>query len=114
MNKIKTAVFAGMMIFTSMALADGVPATKTYEVSINSFRAPLTANGTVTLRECDECDYHAVRVTGQTRYLINGTALRLEDFRKRVVNIRLAGDTTVNVIRNEATGTVSSVYLNTQ
>lgn len=114
MNKIKTAVVASMMVFASVALADSVPATKTYEVSINSFRAPLTANGTVSLRECSDCDYHAIRVTGQTRYLINGTAIRLEDFRKRVVSIRLAGDTTVNVIRSEATGTVSSVYLYTQ
>ena len=111
MNMIKTITVAWMLVISSIAFADDVPATYTYEVSINSLRLPVSPNGTVSLRECDDCDYHSIRVTPKTQYTIDGKYLPLNEFRKAILDLRLRGDITVNVARDEATSTVASVYV---
>lgn len=105
---------ASMMVFSSIAFADDAPVTNTYEVSINSVRLPVSPNGTVSLRECDDCDYHAIRVTPNTQYTINDKHLRLTEFRKAVLDLKRRGDRTVNVTRDDATNTVVSVFLRVQ
>ncbi len=114
MNMIKTITLAGMLIVSSFAYANSVPATKTFEVSIYSVRLPVSPNGTVALRECDDCDYHSIRVTPDTQYRINDKPLRLTDFRNRLLDLRLRGDITVNVRRDEATNTVALVFVHVQ
>ena len=114
MNMIKTMMLAWMLVMSSVALANDVPATNTYEVSINSLRLPVSPNGTVSLRECDECDYHAIRVTPDTQYRVDNHRLKLTEFRKAILNLKTLGDITVNVTRDEATSTVVSVYVNSQ
>lgn len=111
MNMIKTITLAWMLVLSSIAFANEVPATNTYEVSIQSLRLPVSPNGTVSLRECDDCDYHTIRVTPRTQYRINDKHLRLTQFRKRILELKLRGDITVNVTRDDATNTVSSVYV---
>jgi hypothetical protein len=118
MNMIKEIslawTLASMMVFSSIAIADDAPATYTYEVSIKSLRLPVSPNGTVSLRECDDCDYHSIRVTPNTQYMINGEQLRLTKFRKAILDLKLRMDITVNVTRDEATSTVASVYVYVQ
>ena len=118
MNMIKVIslvwTLASMMVFSSIAFANDAPATKTFEVSINSVRLPVSTSGTVSLRECDDCDYHEIRVTPNTQYKINGKHLQLTDFRKAVLDLKLRGDRTVNVKRDDATNTVASVFLRVQ
>lgn len=114
MNMMKTITLACMLVVSSLAFANSLPATKTYEVSINSLRLPVSPNGTVALRECDDCDYHSIRVTPNTQYVINGKHLRLDEFRKRILDIKRRGDITVNVTRDEDTETVVTVFLYVQ
>ena len=114
MNMIKTITLAWMLVISSLAFASTMTATKTYEVSIFSLRLPVSPNGTVALRECDDCDYHSIRVTPDTQYIINGKHLRLNKFRKRILDLKLRGDITVNVKRDDATNTVVSVFVRVQ
>lgn len=111
MNMIKMISLAWMLVFSSIAFANDAPPTKTFEVSINSLRLPVSPNGTVSLRECDDCDYHAIRVTPNTQYRINGKNLRLTEFRKAVLDLKRRGDRTVNVTRDDTTNTVDAVFL---
>lgn len=110
MNMIKIISLAFMLVFSSSAFANDVPATNTFEVSAKSLRLPVSANGTVSLRQCDDCDYHAIRVTPDTQYKINGKHLQLAEFRKAILELKLRKDFTVNVTRDDATSTVASVY----
>ena len=103
-----------MLVISSIAFANDVPATNTYEVSIKSLRLPVSPNGTVSLRECDDCDYHSIRVTPKTQYLINDKKLQLKQFRKAVLQLKLRGDKTVNVTRDDASNTVVAVFLHVQ
>jgi hypothetical protein len=114
MNMIKIITVAWMLAISSIAFANDVPATNTFEVSIKSLRLPVSPNGTVSLRECGDCDYHSIRVTPNTQYMINGEQLRLTKFRKAILDLKLRMDITVNVTRDEATSTVASVYVYVQ
>jgi hypothetical protein len=69
--------------------------SQAYEVSIKDFRAPVTPNGAASFKECDECERMSVRVTNRTRYQVNGRAVRLEDFRKKVSQAGDRGGVTV-------------------
>ena len=114
MNMIKTITLAWMLVISSLALADSVPPTKTFEVSIQSLRLPVSPNGTVALRECDDCDYQTIRVTPNTQYIINNEHLRLDKFRKLILDLKLRGDITVNVKRDDDSNTVTSVFVYVQ
>jgi len=114
MKMIKIITLAWMLVISSLAFAATMPATTTYEVSINSLRLPVSPNGTVALRECDDCDYHSIRVTPDTQYVINDKRLRLNKFRKRILDLKQHGDITVNVTRDDASNTVVTVFLRVQ
>jgi biopolymer transport protein ExbD len=106
---IKTLIISVVLVFSMTAYAQGVPPSKTFEVSIFSVRMPVSENGTISIRECDECDYHSLRVTPDTRYLLNGEAMKLDRFRQALTQMRQHGDTTVNVKRDDTTNTVVNV-----
>ena len=109
MKMIKTMAIAVALLFSISAYAEGVPPSKTFEVSIFSVRMPVSENGTISIRECDDCDYHSLRVTPDTQYLLNGRAMKLDRFRKALTELRQRGDTTVNVKRDDTTNTVANV-----
>lgn len=109
MKMIKTIALAAALVFSISAYAEGLPPTKTFEVSIFSVRMPVSENGTISIRECDDCDYHSLRVTPGTQYLLNGKAMKLDLFRKALTEMRQQGDTTVNVMRDDTSNTVVNV-----
>ena len=114
MKMIKTLTIATLLGLSISASAQGLPASTTFEISIFSVNLPVSANGRVSIRECDDCDYHSIRVTPQTLYLLNGKTLRLNDFRKAITDLRREGDTTVNVKRDDTSNTVASIRVSQQ
>ena len=80
-----TLLTIGLM-FSAHAGATGLGpvVSQAYEISLRDFRAPVTTNGAASFKECEDCERMSVRVTNRTRYQINGRAVRLEDFRKKV------------------------------
>ncbi len=109
MKMIKIMAIAVALLFSISAYTEGVPPSKTFEVSIFSVRMPVSENGTISIRECDNCDYHSLRVTPETQYLLNGKAMKLDRFRKALTDLRQQGDTTVNVKRDDTSNTVVNV-----
>lgn len=68
-----------------------------YEVWVKHLTLPANEFGSVILRECDNCDPVTMRVEGDTRYVFDGQAMTLKDFRAAVLNM---------ASRDEAVGTV--------
>lgn len=68
-----------------------------YEVQVKHLTLPANEFGSLILRECDNCDPVTLRVEGDTRYVFDGQAMTLKDFRAAVLN--MAG-------RDQAVGTV--------
>lgn len=114
MKMIKMLTIAALLGPSISASAEGVPPSTTFEISIFSVNLPVSANGRVSIRECEDCDYHSIRVTPQTVYQVNDKRLQLEDFRKAIAYLRREGDTTVNVKRDETTNTVASIRVSRQ
>ena len=95
-------------------MAENYPPTKTYEALVKSVRMPDSATGTITVKECEKCDYETYRVTERTVYALNGKSMRLDDFRLVVEELRSDGGHVVNVRRDLQTNTISKVFVYTQ
>ena len=111
MNMVKTVLLTGALLAVSLASADRYPATKTFEVKAQSVRLPVSESGTITLRECDDCDYHSIRVTPQTLYRIDDERMSLAEFRDSLNELKRHGTVGVNVRRDEASQTVAIVFV---
>ena len=89
------------------AAADVV--SQAYEVALSDFRAPASANGTAAFRECSQCEQKLVRVTANTRYMLNGKTVRLIDFRKAISQARNRSNVPVIVLHHLETNSIQSI-----
>ena len=81
---------------------------------MKSVRLPDRPNGTLAVRECNDCDYEVYRVTRRTRYTIDNKTMRLKDFRAAIRSLELHREHNVNVTRDIQTNTIIAVFLFTQ
>jgi len=103
-----------LLVTSTAAMAQNYPPTRTYEVLVQSVRLPNDANGTITVKECGDCDYETYRVTAQTVYAIDGRKMKLGDFRLAVETLRQKGKHVVNVRRDIRSNTIAKVFVVTK
>jgi len=110
--KIKTlaaiAVLAMIGLSTS-AVADFTPVTKTYEVAIGDFQAPISANGVARFKPCNTCELKSIRVTPNTQYVVNGKSLTLDKFRNAISQADRGALIPVAVMEHLESNTVVSI-----
>ncbi len=82
---IKTLFAVTLICLGLTAAAEDRIISLAYEVALSDFRAPVTPHGGADFKPCGTCERIIVRVTPATRYSVNGKSLRLEDFRKAVM-----------------------------
>ena len=112
MNYIKTVLAVAVLCVASIATAQFKTVSQAYELSFEELQVPNSPNGTITVRSCEECDDIVLRATVDTRYLYNGEALSLPDFRRMMYRIRseaLRSDTAVTVLHHLETDTLVSI-----
>ena len=113
--KTMTTALLSLLLFTSTAAtAQNYAPTRTYEVLVNSVRLPSSPAGTITVKECDDCDFETFRVTERTVYAVDGKSMRLDDFRLAVEALRLDPGNVVNVRRDIQSNTIAKVFVYTQ
>jgi hypothetical protein len=79
----------GLLIFISLsAAAEFEPITRSYEISLNEFRVPATANSALSFKQCASCDIETIRVTNRTQYIVNNKHLELLEFKKAISRVR--------------------------
>lgn len=83
--------------------------SKAYEVALGDFHPPATTNGSISFKECDECDTMLVRVTPGTVYTISQRPVQLKEFRERIRKARLHTNAAVTVLHHLESDTVKSV-----
>ena len=66
------------------AAADFRTITEAYEVDLNDLRLPGSEYGTLTFKQCADCEIQTLRVTGKTRYLINNRDFPLAEFKNQL------------------------------
>lgn len=107
----RTVVAILLIGFALPAAADFTVVTEAYEVALSDLRLPGTTNGTLTFRECGECDYRTIRVTAGTRYEANDETLTLEAFRKAVADLPNPSDITVTVQHHLESDTITGLQV---
>jgi hypothetical protein len=106
---IKTLIAITLICFGLSAAAEDRIISEAYEVVPSDFRAPVTPNGGVAFKPCSACELMSVRVTPATHYAINGKAVRLDDFRKAVSQVRDRDDSIVIVLHHLESNTIKSL-----
>ena len=107
--KIRTLFAAVMISLSFSAAADFTTVERAYEVNLATFNVPVTHNGIISFKECDTCEAVSARLTGQTRFIINGKAVELKEFRKSVFQVRDRSSKSVTVLRHLEADTVTSI-----
>ena len=106
---IKTLLAITLICLGFAVAAEDRVISRAYEINLSNFRAPVTTNGGIAFKECDECDSIRVRVTPATHYVINDKTVRLEDFRKAVGQVRDRDDHLVIVLHHLESDTIESL-----
>lgn len=111
MNGMKIRSIIGVLLLgcSLTAMAEFETISRAYEIALSNFRVPATASSGVILKECDDCESVAIRVTPKTEYTINGEAVTLRQFRKIIFGVRDREDETIIVLHHLASDTVLSV-----
>jgi hypothetical protein len=108
-NLMKTKTLFAIALLSISFAATGQVVSQAYEVAIGDFRAPVSQNGVIAFKECEDCERRLVRVTPATRYTINGKSVQFDDFRKTIgpAGSRRRGD--VIVLHHLESDTIESI-----
>ena len=108
---IKKLLFISLIcsVFSATAIGQGRVISQAYEILLNNFQAPVSAVSTIVFKECDECDQQHVRVNEATRYSVNGSSVRLEEFRIAVLQATDRDSKAVTVLHHLESNTVESI-----
>ena len=91
------------------AAADFRTITEAYEVDLSDLRLPGSEYGTVTFKQCADCDAQTVRVTVQTRYLINDRDFALVEFKEQLKRLGNGKDPSVAVLHHLESNTIKAI-----
>lgn len=109
---IKTIIcIASLCLSAPLMAAPGDVTSQGYEVSLSNFTAPATVNGGVTFKECDDCNRRTVRVVSGTRYAVNGKTVRLEAFRKAILQVSDREAASLTVLHHLESDTIELIDL---
>jgi len=88
------------------AAADFTTITEAYEVNSGDMRLPRNTGGTLTFKQCSECDLQTLLVNSGTRYVIDGRDVQLTEFKERMAGVR---DETVTVLHHLESNTITAI-----
>ncbi len=106
---IKTVLMAGLIAFSVPAAADFETVVAAYEVQLADLRLPGTANGTLSFKACEKCEYQTVRVTSETRYQANNRDFTLQAFRDQMAGIKNPKQQSVTVLHHLESDTITAL-----
>lgn len=114
--KTRTLMMALALLVTQSALADRVIVTEVdaVELSPSNIILPGSVNGMVTYRACAgecEAEYQRTRLTEATRFVVNGEAVRWDDFRVDFTTIRSDEDSYALLSVDLETNTITSIQI---
>lgn len=105
-RKLLALVLLGLSL---SAAAEFTTITAAYEVSVSDLRLPGSATGTLTFKQCADCEAQTLRVTGSTRYVLNDRDLELAEFKAQLGNVRKRNDETATVLHHLESNTITAI-----
>lgn len=111
--KLRLFVTAMMLGLAMPASADYVTIEQAYEVALSEIRLPRGPMGTIAFKPCSTCSVETKRVDADTRWMINGKAVPLREFREATDQVADREKEAVTVLHHLEKDRVTavSVYL---
>lgn len=109
--KIKLVITAILMMLASPAMTDFVTTLRAYEVALAGLTVPPSQHSRLMFRQCPDCDSESIRLTPQTRFLVNGRSVSIDRFRHATQQAITAAVVSVTVLHNLQSDTIASVSL---
>ncbi len=91
------------------AAADFRTIAEAYEVDLSNLRLPGSEYGTLTFKQCADCETQTLRVTGTTRYLINDRDFALAEFKEQLKRDGNRKDQNVSVLHHLESNTIKAI-----
>lgn len=91
------------------AAAEFTTITAAYEVAVSDLRLPGSSTGTLSFKQCAGCAAQTIRVNGQTRYLLDGRALTLSEFKVQLGSLRNRKHDTATVMHHLESNTITAI-----
>jgi hypothetical protein len=86
--------------------ADFTTIAQAYEVSVGDMRLPRNTGGTLTFKQCSDCELQTLLVNSRTRYVIDGRDVELTEFKERLAGAR---DETATVIHDLESNNITAI-----
>jgi len=93
------------------AVAQMVTIERAYEIAVDDLSLPGNVVGRVSFKDCDACEVQTVRVTTDTRYLLNNRDVSLVEFRKAVNSIVNKDTNIATVIHHLESNSIVAVHV---
>ncbi len=106
LRKLLVLVLLGLSL---AAAADFRTITEAYEVDLSDLRMPGSENGTLTFKQCADCEVQTLRVSGKTRYLINDRDFELAEFKEQLKGAKNRKDQIVSVLHHLESNTIKAI-----
>ncbi len=104
-RKLLAIVLLGLSL---SAAADFTTITAAYEVAVSDLRMPRITGGTLTFRQCSDCELQTLLVTSRTRYVLNDRDVELAEFKKRLAG---AGNKAATVMHHLESNTITAIMV---
>jgi len=108
-RKLLILVLLGLSV---SAAADLTTITAAYEVAVSDLRLPVSENGTLTFKQCPDCEAQTLRVTGRTRYLLDDRNVELAEFKNQLRRVRNRKTVAVTVMHHLESNTITAISVN--
>ncbi len=106
LRKLLVLVLLGLSL---AAAADFRTITEAYEVDLSDLRLPGSENGTLTFKQCSDCEAQTLRVSGKTRYVLHDRDFALAEFKEQLKRVRNRKDQIVSVLHHLESNTIKAV-----
>lgn len=80
-----------------------------YELTLETFQAPATLNGSAAFKACSDCERQRARTTPATKYELNGKVVNFTDFRKAISRVQDRASASVTLVHHLESDTVVSI-----
>jgi len=109
--QIRITIAAALLLTCATAFAQFRTTQLAHEVPLNGFVVPITQNGILNFRVCENCEGISSKLTPETRYIINRQDVELSEFRSRLSVVRERGNRTLTVLQKLDTNTITLVSI---
>jgi len=109
--RTQTTLFAVLLGLSFSVSADNYIINKAYEIALDGLQLPGNAVGSVSFKDCNACETQTVRVTVQTRYVVNDRDVTLVKFKQEVSTVADKKSNIATVIHHLESDSIVALHI---